>query len=203
MNYTTDQEKFWAGKFGTNYIDRNNSEKLLYSKMVMWEKILKTTCNVKSIVELGCNVALNLEALKKINPDFSLVGYEINKEAVAEASKKKVAKILHQSIIEKISASPSDLTFTAGVLIHIKPSALNIVYENLINQSNRYIVVAEYYNPSPVSVTYRGYKDKLFKRDFAGELIENYGLNLIDYGFIYKRDKLAPQDDITWFLLEK
>ena len=47
------------------------------------------------------------------------------------------------------------------------------------------------------------HQNKLFKRDFAGDLIDSYGLKLIDYGFIYKRDNWAPQDDITWFLLEK
>ena len=44
---------------------------------------------------------------------------------------------------------------------------------------------------------------KLFKRDFAGEFIKKFKkIKLIDYGFIYHRDKL-PQDDVTWFLLQK
>ena len=29
MIYNTKQENFWAGQFGTDYIDRNNSVKLL------------------------------------------------------------------------------------------------------------------------------------------------------------------------------
>ncbi len=203
MNFSTGQEEFWAGQFGTEYIKRNNSDKLLYSKMVMWEKILKSTHNLRSIKEFGCSVGLNLEALKKLNPKFSLLGYEINKDACLEASRKNIAKIYNKSIIDKISDEPSDLTFTAGVLIHINPDYLNKVYENLVNCSSRYIVIAEYYNPTPVSVTYRGHQDKLFKRDFAGELMSEFELGLIDYGFIYKRDELAPQDDITWFLLEK
>ena len=28
-------------------------------------------------------------------------------------------------------------------------------------------------------------------------------LSLIDYGFAYRRDPTFPQDDITWFLMEK
>ena len=28
-------------------------------------------------------------------------------------------------------------------------------------------------------------------------------LRLLDYGFAYHRDPVFPQDDITWFLLEK
>ncbi len=203
MIYNTKQENFWAGQFGTDYIDRNNSVKLLYSKMIMWEKILKLTHNLRSVKEYGCSIGLNLQALKYLNPKFSLFGYEINKEAIKEASNKNIAKIYEKSIIDNISDNPADLTFTCGVLIHINPDFLANVYSNLVNGSNRYIVVAEYYNPSPISVTYRGHKDKLFKRDFAGELIDKYKLNLIDYGFIYKNDKYAPQDDITWFLMEK
>jgi len=44
----------------------------------------------------------------------------------------------------------------------------------------------------------------LFKRDFAGEMLERFAdLKLLDYGFVYRRDPNFPQDDITWFLLEK
>jgi len=65
-------------------------------------------------------------------------------------------------------------------------------------------LVAEYYNPTPVSVTYRGHQDRLFKRDFSGELLDRFkDLRLIDYGFAYSRDPNHPQDDISWFLLEK
>jgi len=28
-------------------------------------------------------------------------------------------------------------------------------------------------------------------------------LQLVDYGFSYRRDPNFPQDDITWFLMEK
>jgi hypothetical protein len=53
-------------------------------------------------------------------------------------------------------------------------------------------------------VNHRGKNDRLFKRDFAGEILENHSeMILIDYGFVYRRDPVFPQDDITWFLLEK
>jgi hypothetical protein len=63
--------------------------------------------------------------------------------------------------------------------------------------------VCEYYDPNPVVVKYRGNEERLFKRDFAGELIDKYNLRLVDYGFIYHRDAGFPRDDWTWFLLEK
>jgi len=201
--WKTEQEEFWAGDFGAEYIDRNNSEQLLYSKVGMWAKMLQSANNVSSIRELGCNIGLNLVALKRLNPKLSLSGYEINKEAVRQANEFNVAKIKRGSILNKIEDEAVDLTFTAGVLIHINPNYLSNVYENLVYGSNRYVLLAEYYNSYPTSINYRGHTDRLFKRDFAGELIDNYGLKLADYGFIYKRDNWAPQDDISWFLLEK
>ena len=65
-------------------------------------------------------------------------------------------------------------------------------------------MVAEYYNRSPVAIPYRGHEDRLFKRDFAGEMLDRFSdLTLIDYGFAYHRDPAFPQDDISWFLMEK
>ena len=54
-----------------------------------------------------------------------------------------------------------------------------------------------------MTLDYRGNKDKLFKRDFAGELISKYDLKLVDYGFNYHLDTYHTNDDSTWFLLEK
>ena len=203
MAYKTEQEQFWAGDFGDSYSDRNDSESLLLSKVAMWSKMLRSANNVTSVLELGCNIGLNLVALKKLQPALSLKGYEINRKAAKRAEKQGVADIVTGSILEKISNDKFDLTFTAGVLIHINPEFLHCVYDNLVENSRRYVLVAEYYNPSPTVITYRGEQDKLFKRDFAGDLTERYGMKLVDYGFLYKRDNWAPQDDITWFLLEK
>ena len=90
------------------------------------------------------------------------------------------------------------------MLIHINPELLSAVYQKLYAASTDYILIAEYYNPSPVSINYRGHKDRLFKRDFAGEMLEKFpDLQLVDYGFSYRKDPTFPQDDITWFLLKK
>lgn len=203
MDYSTEQEAFWAGEFGSKYSSRNNSEPLLFSKVAMWSKILRSANSITSVKELGCNIGLNLLALNKLNPELKLSGIEINAEAARQAKELNIADVINGTILEKVEGEKSDLTFTVGVLIHINPEKLKSVYDNLVNKSNRYVMVAEYYNPSPVNISYRGNEETLFKRDFAGELMEQYGLKLIDYGFIYKRDNWAPQDDITWFLLEK
>jgi len=120
------------------------------------------------------------------------------------AREENIAEIVNTTVVETLDTSQKfDMTFTKGVLIHINPDKLESVYENLYNLSNRYIMVCEYYNPTPVTIEYRGHKDRLFKRDFAGELIEKYNLKLLDYGFNYHRDHYFTNDDATWFLMEK
>ena len=84
------------------------------------------------------------------------------------------------------------------------PNKLNEIYNLLFKLSKKYILICEYYNTTPVNVTYRGYKNRLFKRDFAGEILKKFKkLKLIDYGFVYKNDPNYPLNDISWFLLKK
>ena len=203
MNTKTEQEEFWAGSFGDEYVERNRSNNLLISKTCMFSTMLRSTNNLKSVRELGCNIGLNLVALNSLKPSLEISAYEINKKAADEASKLNIATIYNASILDAIDQPAVDLVFTCGVLIHINPEKLEKVYQNLFNSSKKYILIAEYYNPSPVTINYRGHQNKLFKRDFAGEMMDKYNLKLIDYGFFYHRDELTPQDDINWFLLEK
>lgn len=202
--YENEQEKFWSGEFGDEYINRNKSDILNAANLNLFSRILKSTCDVRSIAEYGCNIGMNLRALKELSPEVELHGYEINKSAISYLAETQPHVNGHEkSIIEKIDFQV-DLTFTKGVLIHIQPDKLPIVYNNLYHNAQRYILVAEYYDPNPTSLKYRGHENKLFKRDFAGELLDIYkNLRLLDYGFCYHRDPLFPQDDITWFLLEK
>lgn len=203
MDFKTEQEVFWAGKFGRDYISRNESDALLASKTAFWARMLRTANSIESVMEFGCNIGLNLIALRNLAPGLSLRGIEINDEAVARARSAGL-DVMQGSIIEPMDQQAQyDLTFTAGVMIHIHPDHLSAVYDNLVATSKRYVLVAEYYNPSPVAIPYRGHAERLFKRDFAGELMDRHGLKLVDYGFVYKRDNWAAQDDITWFLMEK
>ena len=100
--------------------------------------------------------------------------------------------------------APVDFVLIKGVLIHLNPDVLPAVYDLLHAASTRFVCIVEYYNPSPVGIAYRGHADRLFKRDFAGELLARHAdLRLVDYGFVYHADPNFPQDDLTWFLLEK
>ncbi len=204
-NYQTEQEAFWSGEFGSDYIDRNKSDQYLASNLNFFSTALKQATTVHSCLEFGANIGMNLKALKLLYPSMILDGIEINAIAAEQLSTVLGTDHVHQgSIFEFDHDSLFDLTLIKGVLIHINPDMLTSVYEKLYNYSKKYILVCEYYNPSPVNIPYRGHENKLFKRDFAGELLDSYSdLELIDYGFSYKRDPSFPQDDITWFLLKK
>lgn len=98
----------------------------------------------------------------------------------------------------------ADLSIASGVLIHINPDQLKTAYELLYVLSKKFILIAEYFNPVPVAIPYRGHENRLFKRDFAGELWTRYpSLKLVDYGFDWSKDPFAPRDDSNWFLFEK
>ncbi|GAM09652.1 hypothetical protein OR1_01932 [Geobacter sp. OR-1] len=203
-SFKTEQEEFWAGSFGNEYVDRNRSAQLLASNVAFFSKIIPVTGGVASLVEFGANIGMNLHAVRTLLPNVELAAVEINQQAAAELKKFENITVYEQSILEFMPDRKWDFSLIKGVLIHINPECLKQVYEILYQSSNRYICVAEYYNPSPVEIMYRGHSGKLFKRDFAGEMLKMFGdLRLVDYGFAYHGDNHFPQDDITWFLLEK
>jgi pseudaminic acid biosynthesis-associated methylase len=205
MSYKTEQESFWAGQFGKEYISRNQSKTYLAANVNFFSKALSAADPLLSCIEFGANVGMNLKALRVLFPNIELNGVEINSHAAKELRQLiGDENTSEQSILDFESNSTFDLTLVKGVLIHINPTELPIVYDKLYSASSRYILICEYYNPTAVTVPYRGHNDRLFKRDFAGELLERYkGLVLRDYGFAYHRDPKFPQDDINWFLLEK
>jgi len=204
--YKTEQESFWAGSFGDDYISRNESKKLLAGNLNMFTEIFNKTINVNSVLELGANIGMNILAINNLLPDSKTSAIEINSKAFEQLKTVCTGEAYLSSIldIDFKKHDQYDFVFTKGVLIHINPDELSSVYEAMYKLSKEYICVAEYYNPSPVAIEYRGERNKLFKRDFAGDLLDKYNdLKLVDYGFKYKRDNNYPQDDITWFLLKK
>ncbi len=205
MTFKTEQEAFWAGDFGTEYIGRNKGDALLASNLDFFAKALRQARGVGSCIEFGANIGMNLRALKLLHPAQEQFGIEINAEAARQLCEIVPAgNVFQESILEHTPQRTYDLVLIKGVLIHINPDVLPVVYDKLYQATGKYLLVGEYYNPAPVAINYRGHTDRLFKRDFAGELLDRHkDLSLVDYGFAYRRDPNFPQDDITWFLMEK
>ena len=204
--YITQQENFWAGEFGNEYVSRSQGEEIINSNIDFFKKALKNADDIKTCIEFGSNIGLNIRALKKIYPDQEHHVIEINKKAV-EYLKDFISEenIINDSIINFKPFKKWDLVLIKGVLIHINPEMLSKIYLSLVNSCNKYLLINEYYNPKPVSIDYRGHSEKLYKRDFAGEILDSFPeMKLIDYGFLYERDPIHKRVGSTnWFLLKK
>jgi spore coat polysaccharide biosynthesis protein SpsF len=202
--YQTEQEFFWAGEFGKEYINRNKSQEMLAGNIKLFAEILSKTNKVQSIIEFGANIGLNLEALKILLPQAKLSAIEINEEAAKKLQTLRLQDLYVDSILRVKPKTQYDFALIKTVLIHINPDSLSEAYEALYQTSRKYICLVEYYSPQPVMINYRGHQNKLFKRDFCGEMMDRYpDLRLVDYGFTYHRDNSFLMDDQNWFLLEK
>ena len=182
---------------------RNKSEDLFASNISLFSEILSNAgISPQSFIEFGANIGMNIKALRILFPKGTFAGVEINSEACKQLN--QVCEVTYESSIENYNPQILyDLVLTKGVLIHIDPESLTTVYDKLVKSTRRWLLIAEYYNPVPMGIDYRGHSDKLFKRDFAGEILDKYPeMKLKSYGFRYHRG-VFPQDDITWFLLEK
>lgn len=204
-NFRTDQERFWAGEFGDAYIERNVEDQIVAGNTALFARALARVGPILSIIEFGANIGLNLRSLKHLYPEAALSGVEINAQAATVLRSLIGPENVHEgSILDLQLDRKSDLALIKGVLIHMNPEVLQEVYEKLFQAASKYILICEYYNPSPVVVNYRGHHERLFKRDFAGEILDKFpSTRLLDYGFVYRRDPTFPLDDITWFLLSK
>lgn len=195
----TEQEEFWLNEFGEEYTERNENEDR--NNMAFWKQIMPY--KVGSILELGANRGSNLKALRKLNPQADITAVEINPLACDKLRGLGAITVHQESIFDFKVKRTYELVFTKGVLIHINPGMLKSVYSKMHYAAEKYIVIAEYYNPTPATVEYRGHHNKLFKRDFAGEMLDMFpDLSMVGYGFWYHRDAY-PQDDINYFILRK
>ena len=210
MKKNTPQEKFWSGEFGDKYISRNIGSELLASNVSFFSRALKKAGYIESIVEFGANVGMNLGAIKILYPNLLLNAIEINPNASKELKINFPNCNVFTGSINSFhdnNKEQYDLSLIKTVLIHINPDQLENTYKAIYESSKKYILICEYYNTSPVTINYRGHNDRLFKRDFAGEILDKYSdLSLVDYGFVYHREQGPCHnliDDISWFLLEK
>lgn len=196
---------FWSGSFGNAYTARNHGEKLLSANVSFFATALGRTHGVASILELGCNRGMNLKAIRALDPYMELAGVDVNLGALAMLTKDMPdVDVTHASLVNYQAPEPYDLVFTKGVLIHVSPDDLAAAYAVMHRSARKYILIAEYFNPTPVEVEYRGHRGKLWKRDFAAEMLDRYpDLNLVRYGFVWSRDPHAPLDNVSWFLMEK
>lgn len=205
MTYKTDQEKFWAETYATDYIAKNSTFDSNGGQEA-WRKMLSKTQSIETILECGCNIGRNIQFLNNVYPSAKKSIIEISKPAFDfVTSSMEIENSFNGSIINSnLSGHTFDLVFTMGVLIHIHPNNLLENLSKIHQYSKKYILIGEYFNRTPVMIEYQGQKDKLFKRDFGKFFVENFDVSVIDYGFLWGHiyDE-SGFDDVTWWLFEK
>lgn len=204
----TTQLDAWRGEFGDRYIDRNETlTEVLRMRTRMWAEMLKGTYGAEpeSILEVGCNIGLNLRAIDRLSA-ATLYAVEPNAKARQRVVDDEVmaAERLHNATGQNLpfSTGEIDMVFSAGVLIHVHPDDLGAVADEMHRVSNRWILVAEYFSTKPESIPYRGRNDLLFKRDFGGFFLDRFDdIEIAADGFQWRRS--TGLDDVTWVLFRK
>ena len=192
-------ESFWAGPKGDAYACRSPGNVVAVTHML--GTVLQRMEEPETIIELGAGVGTNLRALHMLLPRAELAALEINPAAAVQQP--GYVEQFEGSLLDFQPNRSWDLALTRGVLIHVHPTNLRQAYHALWRASRRYILVAEYYSPHLEEIDYRGEGGRLWKGDYAGDMLDLFGdLRLVDTGWVYHRGTF-PQDDITWFLLEK
>jgi pseudaminic acid biosynthesis-associated methylase len=210
-NLGLETEAFWQGPFGDEYSDRNDTPEQLQSNERLFRKALMPLHfhTIERIIEFGANSGPNISALKQIAPyaHAKFAAVELNAKAADTLERRHPdVTVYRQSMTtgNRPWGDGYDLAISKGVLIHIEPSLLPMAYDALYRASKKWIFIAEYHNPTPVEVPYRGHTGRLWKRDFAADMLERYpGMKVLDYGFAWKHDKRGSQDDLVHTLLEK
>ena len=199
-----DQQKFWANQYAEAYIQKNSQfDHELGS--TAWKIMLKNVAGIESILECGCNIGRNIQFLNTVIPTAQKSIIEISEPAYKFVTQQyTLDKTFNGSIETSNFKDVFDLVFTIGVLIHIHPDDLLHNMERMFNYSSKYILIGGYFNRTPVMIEYQGERDKLFKRDFGKLFIQNFDVELVDYGFLWGHlYDSAGFDDVTWWLFKK
>jgi len=195
-NETFRLERLWAGEFGEEYTNRNNSAFNL--RKPFWQHLMRKL-RPHDVLEVGCNSGGNL---KWISPLSNAYGIDINKMAL------RMAKVAWPELNLMYGTARDlpfkdrcfDLTFTCGVLIHQPTEALRAVMREVVRTSRRYVLCMEYYAPKREWIHYRREERALFKDDFGGIYRREFKLKQLATGHLGPADGF---DNVTWWLLER
>lgn len=190
--------EFWSGEFGDQYLARNRVDWL--KRVPFWQSILDKT-NAKSILEVGCNAAWNMQALRRVNSELAMTGIDVNEAALKEAKGHgfDVEIMPVHEVADKFGHGVCDLVISCGVLIHISPEDITKSMTAIANVTNSYVLAVEYEAQEEQMVKYRGNVDRLWRRPF-GQMYQELGFDLIETGSVGQEDGF---DNCTWWLLEK
>ena len=200
-----EQEQFWAREYGTTYREKN----AVFDQSAgveAWRTMLARAGSIASFLECGSNIGRNIGMLATVLPNARASVIEVNGEAFETVSRTYPLEHAFNGTIadSHLPERAFDLVFTCGVLIHVHPDHLMQTMQRMFDYSRRYVLIAEYFNRTPIMIEYQGQRDRLFKRDFGRYFLEHFAVRVVDYGFLWGHVyDGAGFDDITWWLFEK
>ena len=203
-----EQQHFWKNTYSENYIEKNSSFDV-QGGVEVWEKMLLgcgEKANVATVLECGSNVGRNISFLNYALPNAQKSIIELSADAYQVVTDKyDLDRKFNGAIVDApFDAASFDLVYIMGVLIHIHPDDVLANMQKMYDLSSNYILIGEYFNRTPITIEYQGELNKLFKSDFGKTFIENFDVDLVDYGFLWGHIyDSAGFDDITWWLFKK
>jgi pseudaminic acid biosynthesis-associated methylase len=211
----TPQINFWKGNFGKEYTERNsfdlNEWNKLYisifgvTKIQMNQEFIGNLQKEIKILEVGCNIGLQLMALQKMG-FTNLWGLELQEFAVEKAKSSTYGINIIQGSGFDIPFKDEyfDMVYTSGVLIHIAPADLPVILNEMHRCTSKYIWGFEYYSPEFTELNYRSKKGFLWKGDYAKFIQETFSdIRLIKKElFPYINESESGNVD-SMYLLEK
>lgn len=193
--------ELWTGDFGNSYTQRNAS--MPDARRQMWQMLLPSNC--QSVLEVGANIGLNLEAIGTIS-DAELYAVEPNAIAREELI---AAEFVHERNVrgdyaDKIGFPDeiADLVITSGLLIHIPTDKLIPSMKEIHRCAKRWIISAEYFAPSEEMIPYRGHMDALWRRDYGSIWLDNFP-DLHCQGAVFAWKRMTGLDNLTFWIFEK
>jgi spore coat polysaccharide biosynthesis protein SpsF len=121
----TKQLGYWRGPFGDAYIDRNDGD-MHARRPPFFQELLDRIGRIRSVCEIGCNVAWNLKIISDLRPDLVIHGIEPNERALSIARDRYPEFDLMGATAFELPFGNAaiDLLMTVNVLIHIAPADL-------------------------------------------------------------------------------
>jgi pseudaminic acid biosynthesis-associated methylase len=202
---TNQEERYWANN--SHYVTRNSTFDHVLGVRA-WKQILQPIQReIKSVLDCGANIGRNIGFLKdsSLLPEAEFAAIDLNKAALdVLATKFPDAKLYNSSLLNIDLEAKFDLVFTSGVLIHINPENLARVFDNLMTFSNRYLILIEYFNRTPVEIPYHGQSGLLWKRDFGKDFLEYSNWKVVSYGFLWGQEfDNCGFDDCNYWVFER
>jgi len=208
----TQQEIVWKGSFGREYTERNTVDpesvdqvwrrNYGVARSTINESVLSGISKDARFLEVGCNSGNQLLMLRQMGWS-NLSGTELQPYAmeIARSRLPEATFKLGSALALPWEDCSFDVVFTCGVLIHISPTDLPLVMNEIYRTTREYIWGTEYYAPEVTQVVYRDHSELLWKMDFARQYMQRFpDLELV------KEQRLPYLDNAnidTVFLLKK